>query len=67
MAEPEAGDADAAGGRPRRHASSHPLGIQCQLEHLAKDAVETVVRFTARSLLVTVFAHSLSTATLHIV
>lgn len=45
--------------RPRKHAGSLPLGIQCQLEHLASLKEWSVNRTLARAFLVTLFAQSI--------
>ena len=41
----------------RRHAGSLPLGVQCQLEHIAAQPEDGVSRSVARSFLLTSFAH----------
>ena len=42
---------------PRRHAGSLPLGVQCQLEHLASQPQESVAGSLARSFLISCLAH----------
>ena len=47
------------GGRAVHHAASLPLGVQCQLEHLAAAPRWSVARALARALLITAMAHGL--------
>lgn len=53
------GELDVAGGRPRKHTASLPLGVQCQLEFHARAPEWSVTRVVARCFLITAFAHSL--------
>ena len=47
------------GGRAVHHAASLPLGVQCQLEHLAAAPRWSVTRAIARAVLITAMAHGL--------